>query len=202
MASFWRHSTRIPKMMATAPATNTGRVSRSMRYTQNIADMRAGQQQVDGHGRHDQRDARRVVHLAVVDRRLRLQRAGADGGQGRGRWPAPGSRRPSGVCWSAVLEQRASASSCRRRRPTPSRTAIWTVVRVVGEASIQRRCHSRLRMPRVRAGPGRWTPDGIASWPSPACAVARLARLSRRRVRGLIRTARARSPRSGDLAGR
>ena len=46
MASFWRHSTRTPKMMATAPATKTGRVSRSMRHTQNIAESFAGQEQV------------------------------------------------------------------------------------------------------------------------------------------------------------
>ena len=29
-------------MMATAPATNTGRVNRSMRYTQNMVDIRDG----------------------------------------------------------------------------------------------------------------------------------------------------------------
>ena len=41
-AIFWRHSTRTPKMTATAPATKNGIVKRSIRHTQNIADSFVG----------------------------------------------------------------------------------------------------------------------------------------------------------------
>ena len=134
-------------MMATAPATKTGSVRRSMPPHPEHGRQLARQEQVGRQGPGHEGQPDDVVDLAVVDGRFRAERTGPHRGQGKG----DGGHEAhigEGRLEAGVLDQRRQRVVVRHHHHDQQHR-IWTVVRTRAGAWCQRCCAWCFHRPAV-----------------------------------------------------